>query len=859
MFRLVLLQILVQIVVSGSTGFAQPSTTIAQASDQLAYSNTLGTSVYDYGAGITVADDITITGSGGCLLSRFEFDVSGSVGGEGAGPFAVDFQLFDGCPGGVGQPIPGTAGHVSFGNVGQYTVAFSIPSDQQILIPRTVWLAVTFDRDHAGWVGGAPALVGYSDDWFYNPALGCEFSFGGYPGAPHSSMNARLFVRGDCPQVHAAYHAKVPRRGPLNPGEGVRMADDMTLDGPCQMIAYEVTVRGYSLYDTDLRLPGEGGLPGPIIPGTSRSTQPSSSFVQTLHQDFDPPVPLPQELWFTVAADSIIGRTQVSGLPARIGTSKSGYAVLNGQVWESRAFSNGLDGGAFEVTLLCAGPAAMGACCDMQYLDAEGEAVCRVVPRANCPYPAPGSDLSPAWREGDTCDADPFDPPCGTAACCRADGSCTNSTENFCEPRGVSWTRGSYCGSPDVACPRLCVLSEESCSQPRLTPGCINPYCCAQVCALPNQSFCCNVAWDAGCVAQAAAHCGLPPSNDECYAPGNGNGARLVSASTPGDADTLNATVSDSDPGYCCSGGGTGSRGVGTVWFRFVATSTTMRVRTCTSSAPAIDSLLQVFEAADSSSPQSACATLRSLGCNDDAAGCSSSGLNSQLCLRNLTVGKTYYAMVAAKREETRGLYRLTVNASCTDPVPAKCDCPTGPVQWIDPPSGVVDARRPHARSNAGALEGISSFVVEAPSGSDRKECWTLCETTIPAAPNSVVSSNYISPGRYSITLQRPISPGAVTTLTLNGDSASRGIFYSHPANVNGDSATGPADILDLIDALNGVRFLAWGLYSGDINRSQSLNPPDILELIDLLNGASSFSMWNGVPRPDPSPCLTAP
>lgn len=844
--------------VAGFALAAAPAQNASQV-DELVYSNTLGTTAYAYGAGVTFADDITITGGDGCLLGRFEFEVSGNSDGAGAGPYAVDYELFDNCPGAGGQPIAGTSGRVNFPNAGNYTVTHSIPSNIQIPIPRTVWLAVTFDRDSAGWVGGGPALVGYSDDWFYFPFFGCEFFLGGFPGSPHASMNARLYVRPGCPGVHAGYHAKTPRRGSFNPGEGIRMADDITLDGPCQMVAFEMTVRGAALYEVDLRLPAAGGLPGQTIAGSSRSIQQFNSFLRTLRENFDPPIALPPNFWFTVSASSTIGRNSLGGLPPRIGFSNPGYAALNGLIWELRSFPGSQANAAFEVSILCAGPAAMGACCDMRFLDSQGEAVCRDVTRANCPYPAPGIDLQPAWREGDTCDADPFDPPCGASACCLADGTCANATQNFCAPRGVSWSGGVYCEDPEIECEFVCVRSEESCSIPHPSKGCIDPFCCAAVCASSGQGFCCSVAWDAGCVSQAASICDLPPANDECYSPEPGHGARLFTASPPGEADTVNASESTSDPGYCCHGELSGGKGLGTTWFRFAATHTTMRLRTCLSSAPASDSLLQVFEAADSSTPQTACATLRSIGCSDDATGCSSGEKNSQLCLRNLTVGRTYYVMVAAKNEDSRGLYRLNLAPSCSDAVPPQCDCPSGPVTWIDPPSGVVDARRPHARNDASALEGITTFLVQAPLGSDKKECWTLCETAIAATPNEVLAAAYVEADRYSITLKRPLTPGAATTLTLNGDPATRGIFYSHPANINADSASSPTDLLVLIDALNGIPFLPFGLHSGDIDRSGMLAPADIIEAIDLLNGASAFAPWNGVARPDPSPCIAAP
>lgn len=856
---LVLLFPLIAFLFANPASSSEPENEAASQADQLAYSNTLGTSATAYGQGVTITDDITITGDQGCLLSRIEFDVTGNTDGFGAGPYAVDFELFDGCPEGGGSPIEGSRGRVSFPNAGAFQASLNIPPSAQIVLPRTFWLAVTFDRDHAGWIGGAPALVGYSDDWFSFPFIGCAFSLGGYPTAPHSSMNARVYVRPGCPEIHAGYHAKTPRRGPYNPGGGVRMADDITLDGPCMMVGYEVTTRGTALYEMDLRTVGVGGLPGPVIGGTSRSIQHFGSLIKTLRAGFDPPIALPERFWFTIAADSGIGRTLISGLPARIGQSDSGYAVFNGTSWQSATFPLELANGAFELSILCDGPAVQGACCDMQFPDENGDAVCREVPRANCPYPAPESELLPAWKSGASCAPDPFDTPCGASACCLADGTCTNLTESECAPRGVSWTRGVYCGSPEIDCRPMCIMSDQPCTSAHPQPGCINPYCCAAVCGASGQSFCCNVEWDRSCVNQASQLCGLIPPNDECFSEVAGEGARLLTTTSSADADVLNATENKSDPGFCCHGTHAGATGVGSVWFRFAATSATMRLRTCQSSAPASDSLIQVFQAADSSSPQAACTSLRSIGCGDDAASCSAGGHNSVVCLRNLTVGRTYYVMVAAKDEKSRGVYTLSLSASCSDPVPPVCACPSGSVEWLDPPTGAVDARRPHARTGSGGLEGLQSFVVRAPLGSDQVACWQLCDTALPAAPNQIESVVPLGAGIYSLSLQRPISPGAVTTLTLNGDPATRGVFYSHPANVSADSAAAPSDLLDLIDALNGIRFLPWEDLSGDIDRSGVVGPADIIETIDLLNGSGGFQTWNGTALPDATPCTMLP
>lgn len=850
-------------------GAAADAAQLAAAPETLVYSNTLGQTAVGYGPGAPIADDLITIGSDGCVLSGYEFQVNGNSEGEGSGPFGVDFALYDGCPHDGGTIISGTEGHADLPTAGEYEIVFQASADADIPIPSTVWLQVVFDREHAGWVGGAPALVGYSDDVFDHPQLSCIFYFGGFPGGPHASFNARLYVRGDCPETYLSYHSSAPRRGTFNPGENVRMADDIELSvNGCPMAAYEVTVRGSAVFDVDLRVADGGptGLPGAAISGTERTITQASGGLTTARVTFDPPIAIPRQMWFTITASTSIGRTAITGLPPRIGNSKVPYAVFDGTSWSFKDFSEPFTNGALDVSIFCAGRAPMGACCDMFLLDPAGEAVCREVPQANCPYPPPGTDLLPAWREGGACGLDAFDPPCGTAACCLADGSCGNYTEKQCAPGGVSWNRGKFCDSPGVACEYVCVLSDQPCSLPHPSAGCINPFCCAAVCVQPDGAFCCQFEWDDACVSSAAQFCNIPPINDECVGPQAGEGARLVDVPSSTESDGIHATENPVDPGFCCHGVSPGAKGVGTVWYRFVATASSARISTCRSNAPALDSLIQVFEVGDGSTEQTACASLQGIGCSDDVAGCGSSGKNSRICLRNLVPGRMYYVMAAAKTEATRGLYRLQIESPCSEAPPTPCGCPAGQVRWIDPLSGVVDARRPNSPTDAAALEGINQLTVEAPVGADRADCWKLCETRSAGAPNAVAQVNppasplgkgggFSVSGTFAITLNRPITPGAATTITYNGDPTTTGTFLSHPANVNGDSTAAPVDLLDLIDALNGVSALPWGLYSGDIDRSGLTAPADILEAIDLLNGAGAYEVWNGTTRPDPAAC----
>ncbi|GAG16275.1 unnamed protein product, partial [marine sediment metagenome] len=147
--------------------------------------------------------------------------------------------------------------------------------------------------------------------------------------------------------------------------------------------------------------------------------------------------------------------------------------------------------------------------------------------------------------------------------------------------------------------------------------------------------------------------------------------------------------------------------------------------------------------------------------------------------------------------------------------ITCEASCPQGPVEWLEPPDGVVDARQPYPIDDPTDLQGIDTITVAAPEGADAS-CWELCETNEnpslhpPYPPelqnNDILSAPDNGDGTYTIVLKRPITPGEVTTVTHTDDDAgaTTGTFISHPANVNGDGFADPLDIPAMIDILNG-------------------------------------------------------
>ncbi|MGB2988219.1 MAG: sialidase family protein [Phycisphaerae bacterium] len=206
---------------------------------------------------------------------------------------------------------------------------------------------------------------------------------------------------------------------------------------------------------------------------------------------------------------------------------------------------------------------------------------------------------------------------------------------------------------------------------------------------------------------------------------------------------------------------------------------------------------------------------------------------------------RCYTIRVAGWLGET-GLGEMDVSVDCIN-------CPVGPVTFVNPPHGVVDARQPHPPADESDRQGIDAILVQGPVGMDEVECWLLRETAEDGSRNTITSVVDNDDGTFTVNLFRSISTGAVTTITYtnNDGTAYKGVFTSHPANVNADGYANPIDILSIIDILDGVAAPPWGKYSTDCDHSGSTAPADILRVIDLLTGAHTFAPgWNGTALP---------
>ncbi len=670
-------------VVSGDgTVTGQPA---AVGESTLIYSNTLGNKVFGPEVPNTpFADDIATTGVAGCPLDRYEFLVSGDARGDGSGsgPFGVDFALYDGCPGGGASVIAGTEGHAELPDEGYHLIVFHAPFE--VALPSRFWFQVAFSREHAGVVLGAPPLLGYSMDRLDYPGYSCAAGMGGHPYGPHASFNLEVYTRGACANSFVAYQNTKDAGDAWSAGASVFFADDVHLAvRNCNMVGYELAHKGDALVRVDLRTqlddadPAEGGL----IPGTETMCVSVGDELQHCRARFDPPIPIPRDLWVAYRSSSSIGGPILTCTHSAPGTTENVYEWHRDGRWQP-AVSGGYCWAGFELTIFCEGQPPTGACCDMYFTDEENEAICRELPQMNCAFPelweeggfclseceGGEHDGKPCSRQTDCPGGDcpgPFAHPCGQSACCKPDDTCENLTENECD--AVSpvefnrlYRKGSFCAEGGQQCPfNACLQRVGDCSIARPETGCEDPYCCSKVCEF--DSWCCEVAWDELCLRWSQEFCGRQPNNDRCGEP-------LEVDTTSGTViNTIHASSDANEDSYCCHRDEPEGAGLGSVWFMFEATHTSARIHTCNTSDPGKDSLIMVYRDLDSQlTPWSVCDVdgRDGIACSDDAPGCGD-GLLSDVCVTDLVPGERYFVALAGKTEDDPGVYHLDIESPC--------------------------------------------------------------------------------------------------------------------------------------------------------------------------------------------------
>ncbi len=182
-------------------------------------------------------------------------------------------------------------------------------------------------------------------------------------------------------------------------------------------------------------------------------------------------------------------------------------------------------------------------------------------------------------------------------------------------------------------------------------------------------------------------------------------------------------------------------------------------------------------------------------------------------------------------------------------------DCPVASRVLIssNPAACVIDARIPHLANSPLSRRGFSSVVLtfNGPAGSteDSGADYTIEQSSGPPPVPPTITNVTVNGSTATLTLSAPIQPNLWTCIRHNASNKRACLGYL-PADVNSNRAAVPADILDLIDNLNGVRVPALLIHQCDIDRSTICAPADIIAEIDLLNGSNLFPIQNGKTLP---------
>ena len=148
-----------------------------------AYSNEIDpmTSAALAGTGLSIADDLTLEGTGARDLTYLDLRVYGN----GGGAFDVTVELWTDCPGNGGTVIPNTTFYWTAvpddGYV--YTLTADL-SPAPVTIPDTTWMVATFTTPESGWIIAEDAEIGTTADYYgrgdtvsYPPAWACSATF----------------------------------------------------------------------------------------------------------------------------------------------------------------------------------------------------------------------------------------------------------------------------------------------------------------------------------------------------------------------------------------------------------------------------------------------------------------------------------------------------------------------------------------------------------------------------------------------------------------------------------------------------------------------------------------------------------
>lgn len=705
-----------------------------------------------------------------------------------------------------------------------------------------------------------------------------------------------------CQPGFLVYRNDHEANGVFTISNGTLAADDQTMGPgtPCDLSSFELDVFGLpgsGSYDVTVELWSNDE--GPDAPITGTTTIFSNLRDSNIHRLIAGPfegITLPDIVWMVVSTSTDDSGWFLGG-PALIGSTADVFAIYNDPThpgdWSGFDFQDPAIWSGFRANVWCHGTAPKGACCN----DAAG----------TCFDGVTLFQCEGRWVVDATCDSNPFNPPCGTNACCALYGCGDKLTSECLDTEGVP-AFGSFCADEGFECPRNeCLSASGDCYADNGTPGCEDPFCCEAVCS--GDPFCCTDKWDEGCAEDAQSFCQpLPPDNDHCA------NAEPIAGEGEFSFDNTMATMDGPPHEGCIDPGDEEPDGRITrdVWYQWTSPCTdAIYVRTCDHTT--VDTKVAAYSDTTTCPPTDASL----LDCNDDACGFTEEDLQSQITF-DATTDQSFLIRIGTSPGADGGSGMFAVSCGppevpacpgtgdcCTDTGSPGCSdqlccqlvclcdayccevewdescskmgvdnngcgaqlmcpdlcgagsCPEEPVTFLEPPDGVIDARQPYPPTNASERQGIDKIIVEGPPKIDNITCWKLCETAEDGSRNRVTEVVDNENGTFTVKLLRSISTGAVTTVTYTTGSGTpyTHTSTSHPANVNADNASNATDIPAMMNILNGGAVALWGHHSTDVDHSGVVAPADVLRVIDLLNGADEFEPWLGTDLPECGVC----
>ncbi len=161
-----------------------------------------------------------------------------------------------------------------------------------------------------------------------------------------------------------------------------------------------------------------------------------------------------------------------------------------------------------------------------------------------------------------------------------------------------------------------------------------------------------------------------------------------------------------------------------------------------------------------------------------------------------------------------------------------------------DPPNCAIDARQP-SKPDGTEPAGWNSIDLTFSDASCAAAVGPgdFSVSVHPAETPPTITDAIKDGATVTLVFDRLISTGKWTCVTYADTTTCLG---SLPGDVSAaDNTSAPADILYVIDCLNGVRTCE--MWQCDVDRSDMCGPPDILRVIDLLNGAGVYDPWLNV------------